>query len=224
MGENDRVEAPEFAKDTRHRFGEVFEERPKSVQVAMAGILCCEGREIGIAVKAILSDGHAEERSLPIEHRRPRIYPIRGVDDESPAHLAEMSRTWPAENEPSDGRMDAVGSHDEVVRARRPISEDDVHFARLLTEHRHSGAKTDGDACAFEKDALEFMASDAQAGANRIPELCQLDFRQVASRVVQHSLMCHTDSPIQHFVRKTKHLERASAIARDVQAGAARWP
>ena len=81
-----------------------------------------------------------------------------------------------------------------------------------------------GTPAPFEKDAMELTASDAQAGANRIPELCQLDFRQVASRVIQHSLMCHTDSPIQHFVRKTKHLEGASAIARDVEAGAARWP
>ena len=71
---------------------------------------------------------------------------------------------------------------------------------------------------------MELTASDAQAGANRIPELCQLDFRQVASRVIQHSLMCYTDSPIQHFVRKTKHVERARAIARDEQTGAARWP
>ena len=53
---------------------------------------------------------------------------------------------------------------------------------------------------------------------------CQLDFRQLSSRVIQNSLMRHADSSSQHLVRKTKRPESANAVAGKVKAGATRWP
>jgi hypothetical protein len=134
------------------------------------------------------------------------------VDEESPAHLAKMLRMWPAENHVSNRRVDPVRSDNEVVRARRTISEDNVDLVRLLIEPRHGRAKA--DFCPLEKNAMELTASDAQAGASRTPELCELNFRQVASCVIQNSLMCHTGSWSQLFVRQTEHPEGANAIFR----------
>ena len=77
---------------------------------------------------------------------------------------------------------------------------------------------------ALEEDAMKLTASDAHAGADRVPELGQLDFRQLSSPVIQDSLMGHADSSRQHLVRNTKGTESASTVAGEVKAGAARWP
>jgi hypothetical protein len=56
------------------------------------------------------------------------------IDKEAPTHLADMPRTYAAESELSNGRMDPVGSDNQVVRARRTISERDVDLIILLTQ------------------------------------------------------------------------------------------
>jgi hypothetical protein len=71
---------------------------------------------------------------------------------------------------------------------------------------------------------MKLTASDAHAQAHAIPELCQLDFCQLSSRVVQDSLMGHTDSSSEHGIRKPKRPESANAVPGEVQAGAACWP
>ena len=49
---------------------------------------------------------------------------------------------------------------------------------------------------------MKLTASDAHAEADPVPELCQLDFCQLSSRVIQDSLMGHTDSSSEHGIRK----------------------
>jgi hypothetical protein len=121
--------------------------------------------------------------------------------------------------------MDPIGSDDEVIRARRTISEGHVDPAILLTEHRHGCAEPHRDASgALEKNAVKLTASDAHAEADPVPDLCQLDFCQQSSRVIQDPLMGHTDSSSEHGIRKPKRPESANAIPREVQAGAACWP
>ena len=68
---------------------------------------------------------------------------------------------------------------------------------------------------------MKLPASDAHAKAHAIPEFCQLDFCQLSSRVVQDSLMGHTDSSSEDGIRKPKRPESANAFPREVQAGAA---
>ena len=94
------------------------------------------------------------------------------IDKESPAHLAEMPRMDVPKNELSDGRMDPVGSDDEVIRARRTISEGDVDPVILLTQRCQRGAKPHRDARgALEENAMKLTTSDAHAGADPVPEL-----------------------------------------------------
>lgn len=71
---------------------------------------------------------------------------------------------------------------------------------------------------------MKLTTSDAHAGTDLVPELCQVDFRQHPAGVIQDSLMRHPDSSSQHLVSKTKRPESTNAVAREVQAGAARWP
>ena len=71
---------------------------------------------------------------------------------------------------------------------------------------------------------MKLTTSDAHAKADRIPELCQLDFRKLSPRVIQDSLMRHANGSSQHFVRKTKRTECANAVAGEVQASATRLP
>ena len=71
---------------------------------------------------------------------------------------------------------------------------------------------------------MKLTTSDAHAGTDRVPELCQLDFRQLSSCMVENSLMRHADSPSQHLVRKTKRPESADAIAGEIKARSAGWP
>jgi hypothetical protein len=136
-----------------------------------------------------------------------------------------MSRTSAAKKELSDGRMDPIGSDDEVIRARRTISEGHVDPAILLTDRGHCCAEPHRDASgAVEKNAMKLTASDADAEADPVPELCQLDFCQQSSRVIQDSLMGHTDTSREHGIRKPQRPESANAVPGEVQAGAARWP
>jgi hypothetical protein len=173
----------------------------------------------------IPADRHRQERASRSEHRRPRPYPGGLIDEKSPAHLAEMSRTSAAKKELSDGRMDPIGSDDEVIRARRTISEGHIDPAILLTERCHGCAEPHRDASgALEKNAMKFTASDAHAESNPVPELCQLDFCQQSSRVIQDSLMGHMDSSSEHGIRKPKRPESANAVPGEVQSGAASWP
>ena len=134
-----------------------------------------------------------------------------------------MPRTYAAKDESSDGRMDPVGSDDEVICAGRTISEGHVDLVILLTQRRQGGAEPHRDTRgALEQDAMKLTTSDAHTGADRVPEPCQLDFRQLSSPVIQNSLMRHADSSSQHLVRKTKRPESANAVAGEVKAGAAR--
>jgi hypothetical protein len=71
---------------------------------------------------------------------------------------------------------------------------------------------------------MKLTASDAHAEADWVPDLCQLDFCQQSSRVIQDSLMGHTDGSSEHRIRKPKRRESANTVAGDVQARAARWP
>ena len=71
---------------------------------------------------------------------------------------------------------------------------------------------------------MKLTTSDAHAEADRIPELCQLDFRKLSSGVIQNSLMRHADCSSQHGVRKTKRPESANAVTGEVKSGAARGP
>jgi hypothetical protein len=121
--------------------------------------------------------------------------------------------------------MDPIGSDDEVIRARRTISEGHVDLAILLTQHCHGCAEPNRDANgALEQNAMKLTASDAHAEADAVPELCQLDFCQLSSRVIQDSLMGHTDGSSEHRIRKPERPESANAVSGEVQAGAARWP
>jgi hypothetical protein len=89
----------------------------------------------------------------------------------------------------------------------------------------HGGAEPHRDACGpLEENTMKLTASDSHAWANPVPELCQLDFRQLSSCVIQDSLMRHADGSSQHRVRKTKRPESANAVPGEVQAGATRWP
>ncbi len=47
---------------------------------------------------------------------------------------------------------------------------------------------------------------------------------QLSSRVVQDSLIGHTDGSSEHGIRKPKRPESANAVPGEVQAGAACWP
>ena len=71
---------------------------------------------------------------------------------------------------------------------------------------------------------MKLTTSDAHTGADRVPEPCQLDFRQPSSSVIENSLMRHADSPSQQLVRKTQPPESANAVGGHVKAGAARRP
>ena len=71
---------------------------------------------------------------------------------------------------------------------------------------------------------MKLTASDTHAQAHAIPELCQLDFCQLSSRVIQDSLMGHADRSTEHGIRKPKRPESANAVPGEVQAGAPRWP
>jgi hypothetical protein len=71
---------------------------------------------------------------------------------------------------------------------------------------------------------MKVSTSDAHTEADRIPELCQFDFRELSSRVIQNSLMRHADSSSQHLLRKTKHPESANAVAGEVKARTSGWP
>jgi hypothetical protein len=71
---------------------------------------------------------------------------------------------------------------------------------------------------------MKLTTNDAHAGTDRVPELCQLDFRQLSSCMVENSLMRHADSPSQHLVRKTKRPESADAVAGEIKARSAGWP
>ena len=121
--------------------------------------------------------------------------------------------------------MDPIGSDDEVIRARRTISKGHVDLAILLTQHCHGCAEPNRDANgALEQNAMKLTAGDAHAEADAAPELCQLDFCQLSSRVIQDSLMGHTDGSSKHRIRKPKRPESANAVPGEVQAGAVRWP
>jgi hypothetical protein len=121
--------------------------------------------------------------------------------------------------------MDPIGSDDEVIRARRTISEGDVDLAILLTQRCHGCAESHRDASgALEENAMKLTASDAHTLADSVPELCQVDFGQLSSRVIQDSLIGHTDGASEHRIRKPKRPESANAVPGEVQAGAARWP
>lgn len=147
------------------------------------------------------------------------------IDKEAPADLAEMPRMDVSKNESSNGRMNPVGSDDEVIRARRTISEGDVDLVILLTQRCQRGAKPHRDASgALDEDAMKLTTSDAYAGADRVPELGQLDVCQLSSPVIQDSLMRHADSPSHQLVGKTKRAESANAVPGEVQSGTARWP
>jgi hypothetical protein len=65
---------------------------------------------------------------------------------------------------------------------------------------------------------MKLTTSDAHAGADWVPELCQFDFRQLSPGVIQDSLMRYADSSIQHPVRKTKRPESADAVAGEIKA------
>jgi hypothetical protein len=71
---------------------------------------------------------------------------------------------------------------------------------------------------------MKVTTSDAHTGADLVPELCHVDFRQHSAGVIQDSLMRHPDSSSQHLVRKAKRPEHTNAVAWEVQAGAGRWP
>ena len=71
---------------------------------------------------------------------------------------------------------------------------------------------------------MKLTASDAHAHADPVPELGQLDFCQLSSRMVQDSLMGHRDGSNEHRIRKPQRLESANAVPGEVQAGAAGWP
>ena len=67
--------------------------------------------------------------------------------------------------------MDPVGAHDEIVRARRTVSEGDVDLVILLAQHCQAAAKPHRDARgALEEDAMKLTASNAHAGTDRVPE------------------------------------------------------
>jgi hypothetical protein len=167
----DRVDACELAEDAWHRSGEVFKKLQKPDQSSIGGVLCCEGREIRIAVKTIRPDRHRKERLSPAEHRSPGLYRAGVADEKTPAHLAELPRTYAAKSELSDRRMDPVGSHDEVVLARRTVSEVDVDLVIRLAQHCHGAAKPHRGPCgALEEDAMKLTTFDAHAGADRVPE------------------------------------------------------
>ena len=167
----DRVEAFEFAEDSGHRVGKLCKERPEPVQITSSGVVGCEGREIRIAVQTIRPDRQRQERLSRSKHGRPRVYPPT-IDKEAPAYLAEMPRMDVSKNESPNGRMNPVGSDDEVIRARRTISEGDVDFVILLTQRCQRGAKPHRDARgALDEDAMKLTTSDAYARANRVPEL-----------------------------------------------------
>jgi hypothetical protein len=121
--------------------------------------------------------------------------------------------------------MDPVGCNDEFIGACRTIREDDVDLTILLTQRCHSGAESQWDTGgAIEEYSVEVMPSDAHARTDPLPELCQLDFGQLSSCMIQNPLMRHADSSSQHHVRKTKRAKSANAVAGEVQAGTADRP
>jgi hypothetical protein len=71
---------------------------------------------------------------------------------------------------------------------------------------------------------MKLSVSDTDAQADPAPELRQLDFSQLSSRVIQDSLVRHGDGSSEHRVRKAKHVESANAVPGEKQAGAPRWP
>jgi hypothetical protein len=113
--------------------------------------------------------------------------------------------------------MDSIGSDDEVICARRTISEGHVDPAILLTQRCHGCAEPHRDASGpLEENAMKLTATDGHAGADPVPELFQLDFCQQPSRVIQDSLMGQTDSSSEHGIRKPKRPECANAVPGEV--------
>jgi hypothetical protein len=115
--------------------------------------------------------------------------------------------------------MDPIGSDDEVIGAGRTISEGYVDLIILLTQRCDCGVESKRDTGGpVEENAMKVTTSDAHADTDWVPELCQLDFRQPSSGVIQNSLMRHADSSSQHLVRKTKRAESANAVAGEIKA------
>jgi hypothetical protein len=73
--EMDRIEPIDVTEDTGHRFGEVFEKRPKPVQVAMTGILSCGSQNVRIALRQAAS--RVIQNSLPCYPDRPSEHVVR---------------------------------------------------------------------------------------------------------------------------------------------------
>ena len=71
---------------------------------------------------------------------------------------------------------------------------------------------------------MKLTTRDPYAEADRVPDLRQLDFRQLSPGVVQNSLMRHADSSSQHLVRETKRPESADAVAWEIKTSTAGWP
>ncbi len=121
--------------------------------------------------------------------------------------------------------MDPIGSDDEIVGARRTISEGYVDFAIPLTERCHGGAEPPRDAVrSVEQNAMKLIASNANAGADATPELWQPDLRQLSSLMTQDSLMGHANGPGEHGIGKAKAPKRANAVPGNIEAGTARGP
>jgi Tol biopolymer transport system component len=192
--EMDRVDAPELAENAWHRFGEVRKERRKPSQVPIGRILSCGRREIRVAVETILCQGHRQEHAALAEHRGPGIYSIDVIDNEPPADLADIPRAGAVVEESSNGRVDPVGSDDEVIFVSRGIRKTNADLVVLLNERRHGGANTRRHAGgALEKHAMKVVVGNAHARADRVPDLREVDFRQLSSRVIQESLMGHAE-------------------------------
>ena len=71
---------------------------------------------------------------------------------------------------------------------------------------------------------MKLTPGDTNARTDCAPHLRQFEFRQLLSGVIQDSLVRHADGSSQHLVGQTKRLQRANAVPRNVQTGAARRP
>jgi hypothetical protein len=83
-----------------------------------------------------------------------------------------MPRLYAAKSESSDGGVDPVGPDDEVISGRRTIREGNVDLVTLLMECCEGRSQPYREVCdPLQQDAMELSTSDADAGADRVPEL-----------------------------------------------------
>ena len=153
------------------------------------------------------------------EHRGPGLDPAVPIDQEAPADLADVASSGPAGQESSNGRLNPVGCHDQVVFTFRAISEVDVHRAAILGEGCGGDSQTYRHIRApLEEDAMKLGPGDPDAGTDHSPGLGEIDFGEDSPPVIEQTLMRYADRATQELVDEAQRPESSDPVGREVTA------